>query len=73
MKKNAEYVHNVDELITETSLDEVLVHFGRSPSNKERGEHRMECVFNESCSESSYGNLAVLVSDPANQIYCHSW
>ena len=70
MKKNG-YVNNVDELIAETSLDEVLVHYGLSPSNLSSGEYRMNCVFNADCATSSYGNLAVSVSHPAKQIFCH--
>lgn len=71
MKKNG-YVNNVDELIAETSLDEVLVHYGLSPSNLSSGEYRMNCVFNPDCATSSYGNLAVSVSHPAKQILCHA-
>ena len=70
MNKNG-YVNNVDELIAETSLDEVLVHYGLSPSNLSSGEYRMNCVFNADCATSSYGNLAVSVSHPAKQIFCH--
>ena len=70
MKKNG-YVNNVDELIAETSLDEVLVHYGLSPSNLSSGEYRMNCVFNPDCATSSYGNLAIGVSHPAKQIFCH--
>ena len=32
----------------------------------------MDCPFDASCSESSYGNLTVSTSDPAKVIYCHS-
>ena len=69
--KNDGYVKNVDELITETSLDAVLVHYGRSPSNLQSGEYRMNCVFNADCQTSSYGNLAINLSHPAKQIFCH--
>jgi 5S rRNA maturation endonuclease (ribonuclease M5) len=31
----------------------------------------MNCVFNSDCSTSSYGNLAIGVSHPAKQIFCH--
>lgn len=34
-------------------------------------DSRLKCVFNESCSESQYGNLTVK-QDVAKQIYCHS-
>lgn len=70
--KNNDYVNNVDELISATSLDEVLVHYGLSPSNLASGEYRMNCVFNSECSTSSYGNLAIGVSHPAKQIFCHT-
>jgi 5S rRNA maturation endonuclease (ribonuclease M5) len=70
MKKSA-YVHNVDELIADTSLDSVLVYFGISPTNQTSGEYRMACVFNENCRESSYGQLAISAAHPAKQIFCH--
>lgn len=69
--KNSAYVHNVDELIADTPLDSVLIHYGISPTNLTSGEHRMPCVFNESCRESSYGQLAISAAHPAKQIFCH--
>ena len=69
--KNSAYVHNVDELIASTPLDSVLVHYGIPPTNLTSGEYRMECVFHESCRESSYGQLAIAVSHPAKQVFCH--
>ncbi len=70
MKKSA-YVHNVDELIAETPLDSVLIHYGLSPSNRTSGEVRMPCMFNESCNNSSYGQLAISAAHPAKQVFCH--
>lgn len=69
--KNGCYVHNVDELIAETSLDEVLVHYGLPSSDLSSGEYRMNCVFDAKCSESSYGNLAISAAHPAKRIFCH--
>lgn len=61
----------VDELIENTPLDLVLGHYGMPLSQSNAREHRMKCVFNEACSESKYGNLAVSLN-VAKQIYCHS-
>ncbi len=63
---------NVDELIERTSLDAVLSRYGlplvsASPS----GEYRMKCLFNDACSESTYGNLCVSL-DTVKRIYCHT-
>ena len=63
---------DVDELITETSVDQVLSHFGQRLTDTASAEHRMACVFNEDCDKSQYGNLTVKLSDPVNRIYCHS-
>jgi hypothetical protein len=61
----------VVNVIAAISLDEVLVHYGLSPSYLSSGEYRMKCVFNPECETSSYGNLAVSVNHPAKQIFCH--
>ena len=47
-------------------------HFGHQPPKKTSGEHRMPCVFDESCSDSSYGTLTVNLNDMAKRIYCHA-
>ena len=65
-------MNDVDRLIENTSVDRVLTHFGKSLPDKSAGEFRMNCVFNEACSESSYGQLTVKLDDPINRIYCHS-
>ena len=65
------YVSNVDELIQNTPLSLVLMHYGLQPPQNSTGEYRMKCVFNETCSDSQYGNLTVR-QDVAKQIYCHS-
>ena len=62
---------NVDELIEQTPLDLVLGHYGLPTSGSNAREYRMKCVFNEACSDSQYGNLAIKL-DVAKQIYCHS-
>lgn len=72
MTNNFRGFMNVDELIERTSLDAVLSRYGlplvsASPS----GEYRMKCVFDESCSESTYGNLCVSL-DTVKRIYCHT-
>ena len=70
-KNNRGYMSNVDELIEQTPLDLVLGHYGLPFSGSEAREYRMKCVFNEACSDSQYGNLAVKL-DVAKQIFCHS-
>ncbi len=72
MTNNFRGFMNVDELIERTSLDAVLSRYGlplvsASPS----GEYRMKCVFNDACSESTYGNLCVSL-DAVKRIYCHT-
>lgn len=70
--KNTPYMNDVDELITQTPIDRVLSHYGQPLPLKGTGEHRMPCVFNTSCIDSSYGTLTVNLSDAARRIYCHS-
>lgn len=70
--RNPGYMNDVDQLIEQTSVDQVLMHYGKQPSRKASGEHRMQCVFNEACADSQYGHLTVNLDDPANRIYCHS-
>lgn len=70
-KNTRGYMSDVDQLIERTSLDSVLSHYGLPMSQNGAREHRMKCVFNEACSDSKYGNLAVSL-DVAKQIYCHT-
>ena len=70
-RNNRGYMSNVDELIEQTPLNLVLGHYGLPTSGSNAREYRMKCVFNEACSDSQYGNLAVKL-DVAKQIYCHS-
>ena len=66
------YIHDVDRLIEQTSVEQVLAHYGKPLPEKSSGEHRMQCVFNEACADSQYGNLTIRLDDPINRIYCHS-
>lgn len=66
------FTQGVDELIQQTSLDQVLSHFHQPLPTQTTGEHRMPCVFNENCAESSYGSLTINQSDVAKRIFCHS-
>jgi hypothetical protein len=72
VRPNAAYHHDVDSLIERTPLDMVLAHYGLPASQKNSGEYRMNCVFDEACAKSQYGRLTVSLSDPAKLIYCHS-
>ena len=65
-------MNDVDQLIEQTSVDQVLTHYGKPPTTKTTGEHRMQCVFDEACSDSQYGNLTVRLDDSVNRIYCHT-
>ena len=64
-------MRDVDELISQTSLDLVLSHYGHPLTQNNAREHRMKCVFNEACSDSQYGNLSVQLN-AAKRLYCHS-
>lgn len=66
------YIKDVDELIEQTSVDQVLSHYGKPLPKTDAAEHRMECVFNESCADNQYGNLTVKLNDAVNRIFCHS-
>ena len=66
------YMNDVDRLIEQTSVSQVLAHYGKPLPEKDSGEHRMECVFNEDCADSQYGNLTVKLNDVINRIYCHT-
>ncbi len=67
--KNYGYMNDVDDLIQRTPLDVVLNHYGL-PLKDGSTEYRMNCVFNESCAESQYGNLSV-GTDSFKRIYSH--
>ena len=66
------YMNDVDQLIEQTSVHQVLAHYGKPLPEKASGEHRMQCVFNETCADSQYGNLTVKLDDTVNRIYCHT-
>ena len=67
--KNYGYMNDVDDLIQRTPLDVVLNHYGL-PLKDGSTEYRMNCVFNEDCAESQYGNLSV-GTDSFKRIYAH--
>ena len=71
-RRNSGYINDVDQLMERTSVDQVLRHYGKSVPERSTGEHRMPCVFNESCRENRYGDLTVRLNDAARRIYCHS-
>lgn len=62
---------DVDQLIADTPLELVLSHYGLPLPQAGAREHRMNCVFNEACSDSQYGNLSIQL-DAAKRLYCHS-
>ncbi|EMI16463.1 hypothetical protein RMSM_06621 [Rhodopirellula maiorica SM1] len=62
---------DIDDLIAQTPLELVLSHYGLPMPAAGAREHRMKCVFNEACSDSKYGNLAVQL-DAAKRLYCHT-
>ncbi|MEM9942076.1 MAG: DNA primase [Planctomycetota bacterium] len=65
-------MNNVDDLVHSTSLESVLSAYGKLLPKSSSGEHRMDCVFNEACSESTYGQLSIDQNSKARLIYCHS-
>lgn len=69
---NRGYIDGIDTLIEKTSAVEVLQQFGQPPPDKAGGEHRMPCVFDPACAESSYGTMTINLDDPAKRIYCHA-
>ena len=71
MNQKRVYIDGVDDLIAQTPVEQVLSYFHQPLPQKTTGEHRMPCVFNESCNDSSYGALTINLSDPARVIYCH--
>ncbi len=70
--QNAPYMNDIDELIASTPTERVLDRYGQPLPRTGVSEHRLPCVFNESCVDSSYGTLTVNTSDPARRIFCHS-
>lgn len=70
-EKSPGYVKNVDALIEQTDPGEVAAFYGYQWPPTSGSEVRLECPVAE-CEPSSYGKLAVNVSDPANKIHCHS-
>ncbi|KAA1258614.1 hypothetical protein LF1_11360 [Rubripirellula obstinata] len=61
---------DIDDLIAQTPLELVLSHYGLPLPASGAREHRMKCVFNETCSDSKYGNLSVQM-DAAKRLFCH--
>ena len=61
---------DIDDLIAETPLDLVLMHYGLPAPEAGAREHRINCVFNEQCSENQYGNLAIQLH-AAKRLYAH--
>ncbi|QDT38382.1 hypothetical protein [Stratiformator vulcanicus] len=70
--RKSAYIRDVDRLVEETSVASVLSHYGLQPPEKSSGEHRIPCVFSESCQKSQYGQLTIKLDDVAHRIYCHS-
>ena len=70
-EKSPGYVKNVDGLIEQTDPGEVAAFYGYHWPPSAGNEVRLECPVAE-CETSSYGKLAVNVSDAANKIHCHS-
>lgn len=62
---------DVDSLVEQTPLELVLQHYDLPLPNGLSREYRMNCVFNETCRENKYGDLAVQ-RNAAKRIYCHS-
>lgn len=59
-------------MIEQTDVVVVLQRYGEHLPEQATAEYRMECVFNDDCADSQYGNLTVKLNDRANRIYCHS-
>ncbi|MDB4614168.1 toprim domain-containing protein [bacterium] len=70
--KNRGYMNDVDSLIEQTPLVSILRHYGKDEPRNTSGEHRMQCVFDQQCVDSTYGQLAVNQDSPAKVIYCHT-
>ncbi len=64
------YQSDVDELIEKTPLASVLQHYGLPLPDDHAKEYRTNCIFNESCANSKYGNLTVAL-DSAKRVYSH--
>lgn len=65
------YQSDVDDLIERTPLSVVLQHYGLSQPHDQSKEYRLDCVFNDECADSQYGNLTVQL-EAAKRIYCHN-
>ena len=70
--RNSSCINDVDDLIAQTSIEQVLTPYGKPLPSTSGGEHRMQCVFNDDCSDSQYGNLTVRLDEAVNRIFCHS-
>jgi hypothetical protein len=68
--RNHGYINDVDDLIRDTPLELVLNHYGLPLPELGSREYRMNCVFNEACAESQYGNLSV-AADAFKRVYAH--
>lgn len=71
-QRKSAYIKGVDELIAETPFERVTARYGLPAPDEHGGEYRINCVFNEACQESQYGQLTVNLQDSARLIYCHS-
>jgi hypothetical protein len=71
-QQSSRYMQGIDELIAETPIDRVASHYGLPLPTDGTTEYRLNCVFDESCREDTYGHLTVKLTDPAKLIFCHS-
>jgi len=71
-QQSSRYLQGIDELIAETPFDRVASHYGLPLPADGTTEYRLNCVFDESCREDTYGHLTVKLTDPAKLIFCHS-
>lgn len=70
-RRNTGYIKGIDEQVAETPFEKVTSHYGLPAPAPKSSEYRINCVFNESCHQSQYGQLTVNLADPARLIYCH--
>ena len=59
------YIDGVDDLITQTTANQVLGYFHQPLPQKTTGEHRMPCVFSDACNDSISGHAANIEVDIA--------
>ncbi len=71
-QKKPSYFQDVDDLVQRTPLSQVLAAYSKDQPRSDSGEHRMQCVFDESCADSSYGQLAINQESAGRLIYCHT-